>query len=85
MEKVIPAYYLRPHPLPLPFIKHVYAESCLNYQVVILINNTDPLILIKLIDQTHSLNGLSKYVTLKYLETYSPMCHIINCYVCNRT
>ena len=40
-------YNLRPHALALPRIYHVYAESCLVYQLVKLYNDTtyDPLIL----------------------------------------
>ena len=77
-------YNLRPHALPLPPIKHVYAESCLSYQIVMLLNSTDPLIITKLIGQTHSFKGFHKYVLLKFLENYELECNLRDCFVCNR-
>ena len=37
--KIVTPYYLRPNPLPAPIICHVYAESCLVFQLVKMKNN----------------------------------------------
>ena len=64
-------YILRPHPLPTPQISHTYAESCLLYQLVIMLNKitiTEPLIIIKIEEKSHSHIGFSRYVTTRMLD-----------------
>ena len=66
-------YNLRPHALALPRIYHVYAESCLVYQLVKLYNDTtyDPLILRKIEEKSHTAFGFRQYVTANLLDKYS--------------
>ena len=47
-------YNLRTKPLRLPFTRHVYAESCLKFQLVKVFNDTDKSILQKTENQSHS-------------------------------
>ena len=87
LAKIVTPYSLRPHPLPAPPISHVYAESCLVYQLVSMKNNIakeDELILDKLENKTHSYSGFSKYVTLKLIEKYKYDCTNLICRTCNR-
>ena len=48
------SYNLRTRPLRLPFTRHVYAESCLKFQLVRVLNDTDKSILQIIENQTHS-------------------------------
>ena len=79
---------LGPHTLALPRIYHVYAESCLLYQLVKLYNDTtyDPLILRKIEEKSHSSFGFKQYVTASLLDKYSQnkICNIPDCYSCKR-
>ena len=87
LEKLITPYSLRPHPLPLPSITHVYAESTLVYQLVQMKNNialNNKLILKKLDDRSHSYTGFSKYVTNSMLDKYKYECVKLQCYTCGR-
>ena len=81
-------YNLRPHALALPRIYHVYAESCLVYQLVKLYNDTtyDPLILRKIEEKSHSAFGFKQYVTASLLDKYSQniIGNIPDCYSCKR-
>ena len=81
-------YNLRPHALALPRIYHVYAESCLVYQLVKLYNDTtyDPLIFRKIEEKSHSAFGFKQYVTASLLDKYSQnkICNIPDCYSCKR-
>ena len=60
-------YSLRPHVLPLPGTAHVFAESGLIYQLVLMKNSN---ILQKLDETIYSYSGFSKYI-LKMLEKFS--------------
>ena len=48
------SYNLRTRPLGLPFTRHDYAESCLKFQLVKVLNDTDKRILQMIENQTHS-------------------------------
>ena len=87
LNKIITPYTLRPHPLPVPQIVHVYAESCLVYQLVLMKNKItkyDKLILKKLDDRSHSYSGFRKYVKNSMLEKYKYECTKIPCHTCGR-
>ena len=87
LEKITTSYNLRQHPLPLPPVSHVYAESGLVYQLVKMKNNitvNDKLILQKIIEKSHSQAGFSKYVTNTMLDKYSYVCNKIQCFTCGR-
>ena len=66
LEKIETPYNLRPAPLPVPQVTHVYAEDRLVYKLVEMKNKlaaSYQSVLIKLDDITFSLLGFSKYVT----------------------
>ena len=85
--KITTPYSLRPHALPLPMTAHVFAESGLIYQLVLMKNSitqNDKQILQKLDEKSHSYSGFSKYVTLKMIEKYSYECEKYPCHTCGR-
>ena len=57
------SYNLHTRPLRLPFTRHVYAESSLNFQLVKILNDTDKSILQMIENQTHSYIRFSNNVT----------------------
>ena len=74
---------LRPAPLPVTQVTHVYAEDMLVYKLVEMKNKlaaSYESILIKLDDLTFSQLGFSKFVTNIMLESYSYNCYLN--YVC---
>ncbi len=62
--------------------KHEYARYCIRYCILLIVNESPPEIINKI--DTHSLQGFSKYIKIKILETYNEDCTIQNCYICNR-
>ncbi len=87
LTKITTPYLLRAHPLPTPPIAHVYAESCLVYQLVQMTNNIRvnyPLILKKIEDKSHSHSGFSNYVKNTMINNYSFECVKVSCRTCNR-
>ena len=67
-------YNLRPHPLPVPRVTHVYAEFCLIYKLVEMKNKlafSHKLIFDKIVNRTHSHTAFSKYVLNTMLDSYS--------------
>lgn len=83
-HKDIP-YSLRVNRLPVPMVRHVYAESCLIYQLVQIKNKmalTDCLIIDKIDTNSHSFQGFSKYVINNFIGKYRYECNIENCYTC---
>ena len=61
-------------------IKHVFAEKCLRYNIIDLLNNTSPLIIDKI--YTHSRHGFSLYIKKYILNSYNDTCTIPDCYTC---
>ena len=87
LEKIVTPYYLRSHPLPVPTVAHVFAESCLVFQLVKMKNNikqNDELILRKLDEKSHSYYGFSKYVSTTIIHKYNSTCNKIICHTCGR-
>ena len=87
LRKIATPYSLRQHPLPLPPITHVYAESALIFQLVQMKNNIsihDRLILQKLDDKSHSFSGFGNYVRNNMLDKYSYDCTYVHCHTCGR-
>ena len=72
LEKIETPYNLRPAPLPVPKVTHVYAEDRLVYKLVEMKNKLASYesILIKLDDITFSRIGFSKFVTKIMLGRY---------------
>ncbi len=62
--------------------KHEYARYCIRYCIPLIVNESPPEIINKV--DTHSLQGFSKYIKIKILESYNEHCPIQNCYICHR-
>ena len=62
-QEYIFIYDLRTRPLKLPFTRHVYAKSCLKFQLVKILNGTNKSILQIIENQTHSYICFSNNVT----------------------
>ena len=65
-----------------PLIRHEYARKSIRYVIPDLINETSCCILSKI--ETHSIQGFSKYVKIKYIDKYKATCDKNNCYICGR-
>ncbi len=63
-------------------LKHEYARYCIRYRIPLLVNESPPEIINKI--DTNSLQGFSKYIKFKILESYNEQCTIQNWYICNR-
>ena len=75
LSKIVAPYNLRAHPLPVPHITHIYAESCLVYQLVKMKNSialNDKLILQKMDKRHIHIPGLA-YTQLTTCGTNIPM------------
>ena len=86
-NKIETPYALRPHPLPVPQVAHVYAEASVVYKLVSMKNKiflSEKLILQKLEEQSHTLTSFSKYVTTKMFNKYSNICIKHPCRTCGR-
>ena len=57
LEKIVTPYTLRPHPLPVPRVSHVFAEAGLLYKLVLTKNKlaaSDEVISFRIYDQSYS-------------------------------
>ena len=59
---------------------HMFAEKCLRYNVIRVVNNSPLCILDKL--NTHSLTGFANYAKQIFIQKYQDKCIIQNCYTC---
>ena len=59
---------------------HMFAEKCLRYNVIRVVNNSPLCILDKL--NTHSLTGFANYAKHIFIQKYQNKCIIQNCYTC---
>ena len=59
---------------------HMFAEKCLRYNVIRVVNNSPLCILDKL--NTHSLTGFANYAKHVFIQKYEDKCIIQNCYTC---
>ena len=64
------------------FTRYDYAESCLKFQLVKILNDTDKSILQMIEIQTHSYICFSNMVTRSCINKYNPECDVVDCYVC---
>ena len=62
--------------------KWKFAENCIRNQVALIVNKTQSNILDKIDTSTHSLEGYCNYIKYSYLNTYTELSSINNCYVC---
>ena len=70
----------------LPGVRHLFAQSTVLYQLIKLINethNTNPKILEKIDQKSHTLQGFSFNVTQIYLQNYNFECSLQNYFICN--
>ena len=77
LNKIETPYALRPHPLPVPQVVHVYAKASLVYKLVSMKNKiflSEKVILQKIEEQSHTLTSFSRYVTTIMLNNYSNIC-----------
>ena len=58
---------------------HMFAEKCLRYNVIRVVNNSPLCILDKL--NTHSLTGFANYAKHIFIQKYQDKCKIQNCYI----
>ena len=88
LEKIETPYSLRPHPLPVPRVSHVYAEAGMVYKLVVMQNKitiSDNLISRRIHDQSYSLTGFNQLVIKDILDSYSYICDLAQCRACGRT
>ena len=85
MKKIVTPYTLRPHPLPVPRVSHVYAEAGLLYKLVLTKNKlaaSDEVISYRIYDQSYSQIGFNQYVIKKMVDSY--VCVLNYCHTCGR-
>ena len=78
---------IRPHPLPVPRVSHVFAEAGLLYKLVVIKNKfaaSDEVISFRIKDQSYSLIGFNQYVIKKMVDSYSYVCVLNHCHTCGR-
>ena len=63
-----------------PHVKHNFAKNSIRFKIAFTYNNTVNLIIEKI--QTHSLHGFGLYIKNYYLDSYTNICTIRNCYIC---
>ena len=87
LEKNVTPYTLRPHPLPVPRVSHVFAEAGLLYKLVVTKNkfaSSDEVISFRINDQSYSLIGFNQYVIKKMVDSYNYVCLLDHCHTCGR-
>ena len=86
LTKSVVNYNLRFRILPVHRIYNVYAESLFVYQLVIIINDFESLIIIKLRERSHSFAGFSNYINRYLSDKYSDkkICDVPACFACKR-
>ena len=89
LNKIETPYALHPHPLPVPQVVHVYAETSLVYTLVSMKNKiflSEKLILQKIEEQSHTLTSFSRYFTTTciMLNYYSNIYIKHPCRTCGR-
>ena len=87
LEKIVNPYTLRPHPLPVPHVSHVFAKAGLLYKLVVIKNKfaaSDKVISFKINDQSYSLIGFNQYVIKKWLIIIVIFCVLNHCHTYGR-
>ena len=87
LENNVTPYTLRPHPLPVPRVSHVFAEAGLLYKLVLTKNKlaaSDGVISFRIYDQSYSQMGFNQYVIKKMLDSYCYVCVLNHCHTCGR-
>ena len=81
LKRINTTYNLHRNPLPVPAVKHMYAESLLIYRLVKL---KITMSVKKLDEGSHSLAGLSNYVAKTMIDRYEYLCTNDPCLPCGR-
>ena len=71
------------HKLHTSLVKHDFAKTCVRHELPNLINNIATSILEKV--YTHSFKSFCTYIKVKFIDDYSTICDIPNCFSCNQT
>ena len=72
LEKNVTPYTLRPHPLPVPRVSHVFEEAGILYKLVLTKNKpaaSDEVISFRTYDQSYSQIGFNQYVIKKMVDS----------------
>ena len=81
-----PARTLRQNLIHPPFVKRVYTECSPLVQLIAFVNkfktDKNDTILIMIESKSHSLGRFSFSVSRLFLNSYNPVCNIIDCFVC---
>ena len=81
-----PARTLRQNLIHPPFVKRVYTECSSLIQLIALVNKFKPdkndTLLIMIESKSHSLSRFSFSVSILFLNSYNPVCNLIDCFVC---
>ena len=75
-------YEIRRPKFRVPFIKHVFAEQLLEYQIIIKLNKPGSIHYSSKVI-THSFHGFKLYLKNNVINSYSNHCNIVNCRSCN--
>ena len=75
-------YEIRTPKFRVPFIKHVFAEHLLKYQMIMKLNKPRPIHNLAIVF-THSFLGFKFYLKNNVIDLYSDHCNIVNCRSCN--
>ena len=84
VEKIVTPYTstLRPHPLPVPSVPHVFGEARLLYKLVVTKNKfaaSDEVISCRIKYQSYSLIGINQYVIKKWLIVIVMFVYCVYC------
>ena len=74
LARIVTPYTLRPHPLPVPRVSHVFMEAGLLYKLVVIKHKfaaSDEVVSFRINDQSYSLIGFNQYVIKKMVDIYS--------------
>ena len=75
-------YEIRMPKFGVPFIKHVFAEHLLKYQMIIKLKEPGSIHYSPKVF-THSFLGFKFYLKNNVIDSYSDHCNIVNCRSCN--
>ena len=82
LPPTVDQYEIRKPKFRVPFIKHVFAEHLLEYQMIIQLNEPGSIHYSSKVF-THSFLGFKLYLKNNVINSYSNHCNIVNCRSCN--
>ena len=81
LSPTVNQYEIRRPKFRVPFIKHVFAEHLLEYQMIIKLNEPESIHYLSKVF-THSI-GFKFHLKNNVIDLYSTHCNILNCRSCN--